>query len=115
MAEKLYYETRHQYEAHKHNDFKGESIPSILAHIMDKPRAMNVVITPCTTSRRVLYVPQTNFVFSWGIEQEKQEKFAKLSPEFFSAIANSDSCLGYIWGRGPTPCACGSAWEEEAR
>ena len=62
---------------------------------MDKPRTLNVAITPCTTSRRVFYAPQTNVVFFWGIEQEK---FAKVSPEFFSAIANSDACLGYIWG-----------------
>lgn len=62
---------------------------------MDKSRTMNVAIAPCTTSRRALYAPQTIVVFFWGIEQEK---FGKVAPEFFSSIANSDGCLGYIWG-----------------
>lgn len=84
-----------QYDTHKKNDFKGESIPPIISHIMDKPRTTNITITPSTASRRAIYAPQTHVVFFWGI---KPAEFASLSPEFFSAIANSDGCLGYIWG-----------------
>jgi hypothetical protein len=62
---------------------------------MDKPRTTNLTITPSTASRRALYAPQTNVAFFWGIQPAE---FAELSPEFFSAIANSDGCLGYIWG-----------------
>lgn len=62
---------------------------------MDKSKTMNCAIVPSTASRRVFYAPQTNVVFFWGIDREK---FAKVSPEFFTAIASSDACLGYIWG-----------------
>jgi hypothetical protein len=52
-------------------------------------------ITPSATDRKVFYAPQTNVVFFWGIDEDK---FAELAPEFFTAIAKSDSCVGYIWG-----------------
>ena len=62
---------------------------------MSKDKTDLYVIHPTTTDRRVLYAPQTNVVFFYGIDEDE---FAKLAPEFFTAIAKSDSCLGYIWG-----------------
>jgi len=53
------------------------------------------VIYPSTTDRSVLYAPHTVVVFFYGIDEDK---FEKLAPEYFTAVANSDSCLGYIWG-----------------
>jgi hypothetical protein len=53
------------------------------------------VIFPSTTDRSVLYAPHTVVVFFYGINENK---FEKVAPEYFTAIAKSDSCLGYIWG-----------------
>jgi hypothetical protein len=58
------------------------------------------VIYPNTKDRSVLYAPQTNVVFFYGINEDK---FAELAPEFFNAIAHSDSCIGYIWGEFQPP------------
>ena len=62
------------------------------------------IIRPQTTNRSILYAPQTNVVTFWGIDDEK---FARLGPEFFTAIARSDACLGYIWGIVEPP----ATWE----
>jgi hypothetical protein len=58
------------------------------------------VIYPHTPDRHVLYAPQTNVVFFYGIDEDK---FAHLAPEFFTAIEKSDSCVGYIWGEIQPP------------
>ena len=58
------------------------------------------VINPHTPDRSVLYAPQTNVVFFYGIDEDK---FAELAPEFFAAISNSDACVGYIWGEFQPP------------
>jgi hypothetical protein len=46
------------------------------------------------------YAPQTNVVFSYGIDEGP---FSELAPEFFTVIAQSDVCLGHIWGEIEPP------------
>ena len=58
------------------------------------------VIHPNTSDRHVFYAPQTNIVLFYGIDEDR---FAELAPEFFTAIAKSDACLGYIWGEFQKP------------
>ena len=58
------------------------------------------VIYPHTPARHILYAPQTNVVFFYGIDDAL---FAKYAPEFFTAIEKSDSCLVYIWGEIQPP------------
>ena len=67
---------------------------------MDAEKTDLYVIHPNTVDRRIFYAPQTNVVFFWGIDEEK---FAKLAPEFFTSIAKSDACVGYIWGEVQPP------------
>jgi hypothetical protein len=62
---------------------------------MDAERTDLYVIRPTTNQRQALYAPHTQIVFFYGIEEDI---FAKLAPHYFTAIAHSDSCLGYIWG-----------------
>jgi quinol monooxygenase YgiN len=58
------------------------------------------VISPTTGDRHVLYAPQTNVVFFWGIEEDA---FRAKQDEFCTAIELSDGCLGYIWGEIQNP------------
>ena len=67
---------------------------------MDAERTDLYVIYPNTSARHIFYTPQTNVVLFWGIDEDK---FAKLAPEFFTSIAKSDSCIGYIWGEVQPP------------
>ena len=67
---------------------------------MDVSNTDLYVIHPNTNDRRVLYAPQTNVVFFYGIDEDK---FVPLASEFFTAIAKSDACLGYIWGEIQEP------------
>jgi hypothetical protein len=93
------YETRRQHDVHK--DLIGGPIPAPLKKsLMSQSTTDLYVIYPTTKDRSVLYAPQTNVVFFYGINEDK---FAELAPEFFSAIANSDSCIGYIWGEFQPP------------
>jgi hypothetical protein len=62
---------------------------------MNSERTDLFVIRPSTNHRQALYAPHTQIVFFYGIEEDA---FAKLAPRYFTAIAHSDSCLGYIWG-----------------
>lgn len=66
-----------------------------MSWLTDPEKTDHYLITPNTTSRSILYAPQTNVVFFWGIDEEK---FSQFAPEFFTAISKSDACLGYIWG-----------------
>jgi hypothetical protein len=58
------------------------------------------VIYPKTPERSVLYARQTNVVFFHSINEDK---FAERAPEFVTAIAKSDSCIGYVWGELQAP------------
>lgn len=60
---------------------------------MDAKETDLYVIYPNTPDRRVFYAPQTNVVLFYGIDEDK---FAAKAPEFFTAIAKSDSCIGYV-------------------
>ena len=93
------YQNRHYHDEHKKNDLGGP-IPKSLLHIMNPEQTDLYIIHPSTTDRSVLYAPQTNVVFFWGIDEDK---FEKLAPEFFTAIAKSDACLGYVWGEIQPP------------
>ena len=92
------YDTRRQHDIHKAQI--GGPIPDNLKSIMNPEKTDLYIIHPHTSERRVFYAPQTNVVLFYGIDEDK---FAELSPEFFTAIAKSDSCLGYIWGEVETP------------
>ena len=67
---------------------------------MDVEKTDVYIMHPHTSDRRVFYAPQTNIVLFYGIDEDK---FAELSPEFFTAIAKSDACIGYIWGEVEAP------------
>lgn len=58
------------------------------------------VIRPSTNRRDALYAPHTQVVFIYGINESS---FAQKAPEYFTAVANSDSCVGYIWGEIEQP------------
>ena len=58
------------------------------------------IIHPHNSDRRIFYAPQTNVVLFYGIDEDK---FAELYPDFFTSIAKSDSCVGYIWGEIQPP------------
>ena len=66
-----------------------------------KPETTDLyIIHPHTPHRHVLYAPHTHCVFFYGIDESR---FSALAPEFFTAINNSDSCTGYIWGEFQPP------------
>ncbi|KAL7893071.1 hypothetical protein HDV63DRAFT_392966 [Trichoderma sp. SZMC 28014] len=92
------YQTRRQHDVHKQEI--GGAVPNSLQHIMDKEKTDLYVISPNTPDRRVLYAPQTNVVFFWGIDEDA---FRSKQDEFFTAIEQSDSCVGYIWGEIQQP------------
>ena len=92
------YDTRRQHDVHKAEI--GGPIPDPLKPMMDAGKTDLYVIHPNTTDRRVFYAPQTNVVLFYGIDEDK---FANLGPEFFTSIARSDSCIGYIWGEVQPP------------
>lgn len=92
------YQTRRQHDVHKQE--LGGAVPEALWHIMDKEKTDLYVISPNTPDRRVLYAPQTNVVFFWGIDEDA---FRSKQDEFFTAIEQSDSCVGYIWGEIQQP------------
>ena len=48
----------------------------------------------------MLYAPQTNVVFFWGIDEVA---FRAKQDEFFTAIEQSDGCIDYIWGEIQDP------------
>jgi hypothetical protein len=87
------YETRRQHDVHK-EDIGGPIAPPHRA-IMDDEKTDLFVIRPSTNQRQAIYAPHTQIVFFYGIEEDL---FAQLAPQYFTAIAHSDSCLGYIWG-----------------
>ncbi|KAL6892016.1 hypothetical protein GGI43DRAFT_413965 [Trichoderma evansii] len=92
------YQTRHQHDVHKQEI--GGAVPESLQRIMDKEKTDLYIISPNTPDRRILYAPQTNVVFFWGIDEET---FRSKQDEFFTAIEQSDACLGYIWGEIQQP------------
>lgn len=94
------YDSHWQHNAHKDRDFGGSAIAPPIAHIMDPAATDLYVIYPHTPERHVLYAPQTNVVFFYGIDDAK---FAQHAPEFFTAIEKSDACVGYIWGEIQPP------------
>ena len=98
LSEILDYDTRRQHDIHKAEI--GGPIPEPLKPIMNAEKTDLYVIHPNTNDRRVFYAPQTNVVVFWGIDEDK---FSKLAPEFFTSIAKSDSCIGYIWGEVQPP------------
>lgn len=92
------YQTRRQHDVHKQEI--GGAVPEALWHIMDKEKTDLYIISPNTPDRRVLYAPQTNVVFFWGIDEDA---FRSKQDEFFTAIEQSDACVGYIWGEIQQP------------
>ncbi|KAF1999520.1 hypothetical protein P154DRAFT_436980, partial [Amniculicola lignicola CBS 123094] len=89
------YETARQQNYHKTTDFKGiVSLPH-LHHLISPKTTDSVVILPTTGGRSVFFAPDVHIVTFWGIDDDK---WTKLAPEWFSAIANSDACTGYIFG-----------------
>ena len=92
------YETHRQHDVHK--ALINGPIPGPLKAIMSESTTDLYVIYPNTPDRSILYAPQTNVVFFYGIDEDK---FAQFAPEFFTAISKSDSCLGYIWGEFQAP------------
>ncbi|KAL9468291.1 hypothetical protein ACSS6W_009985 [Trichoderma asperelloides] len=86
------------HDIHKHEI--GGAVPETLWHIMDIEKTDLYIITPNTPDRRVLYAPQTNVVFFWRIDEDA---FRSKQDEFFTAIEQSDSCVGYIWGEIQQP------------
>lgn len=83
-----------------HIEIIGGPIPGPLKTIMS-PSIMDLyVIYPNTPDRSVLYAPQTNIVFFYCINEDK---FAKFDPEFLTAIAKSDCCIGYVGGEFQAP------------
>ncbi|KAL7914008.1 hypothetical protein GGI35DRAFT_490363 [Trichoderma velutinum] len=93
------YKTRRQHDVHKRDDLGG-AVPESLWHIMDREKTDLYVIVPNTPDRSILYAPQTNVVFFWGIDEDA---FRAKQDEFFTAIEKSDACLGYIWGEIQPP------------
>lgn len=93
------YETRRQHDLHKANDLGGP-----IAHphrpIMNAEKTDLFVIRPSTNRRDAIYAPHTQVLFVYGIDEDA---FAQKAPEYFTAIANSDSCVGYIWGEIEPP------------
>jgi hypothetical protein len=93
------YQSHKQHTVHKEEAFCGSGIATGLIDIMDPNGTDLYVMYPQTPDRHVLYAPQTNVVF-FGIDEDK---FAKLAPEFFTAIEKSESSPGYIWGEFQPP------------
>lgn len=87
------YETRRQHDVHKREI--GGPIAPPHRPIMDGQKTDLFVIRPSTNQRHAIYAPHTQIIFFYGIDEDK---FAQLSPEYFTAVAHSDSCVGYIWG-----------------
>ena len=94
------YQSHKQHNVHKEKAFGGSGIATGLVDIMDPNGTDLYVMYPQTPDRHVLYAPQTNVVFFFGIDEDK---FAELAPEFFTSIEKSDACLGYIWGEIQLP------------
>ena len=63
------YETRWQHDLHK--SLIGGPIPGPLEGIMSATTTNLYVIYPSTSDRSVLYAPQTNVVFFYGIDRDK--------------------------------------------
>jgi quinol monooxygenase YgiN len=104
------YQSHKQHNWHKDTDFKGSGIAPLLKNIMNPKGTDLYFIYPHTPDRHILYAPQTNVVFFYGIDEDM---FAELAPEFFTAIEKSDSCLGYIWGEIEWPAREDSSGHEK--
>lgn len=72
-------------------------------HLINPHTTDSYIILPGTSDRSVLLAPDVHIVTFWGIDEDK---FIKLAPEWFTSIAKSDACTGYIWGEvQPNPLA----------
>ncbi|KAK0763308.1 hypothetical protein N5P37_004295 [Trichoderma harzianum] len=91
------YDTRKQHDIHK--TLINGPTPPILLDVQSDETVY--VIHPNTNDRtKVYYAPYTTVTFFWGIDEEK---WTDVAPEFFAAVAKSDSCTGYIWGEVDKP------------
>lgn len=80
---------------HKTNDFKGIVSPPPMHELIDPKTTDSVIILPTTADRSPLFALDVHIVTFWGIDPDA---WTALAPAWFSAIANSTACTGYIFG-----------------